>query len=52
MIEKKIGRMISSQSSVGGEENQRSKIDKGYPLWRHATKISQVLKSGSYIWGY
>lgn len=42
--------MASSQSLVGGEGSQKFKIDKGSPLWRHTTRISQIPRGGRFVW--
>ena len=38
------------QSSMTRQGGDNFKIDLGSPLWRHTTRISQVLGGGSYIW--
>ena len=38
------------QNSGAGQGGDNFKIDLGSPLWRHATRISQVAGGGSYIW--
>ena len=43
---------MSSQGSVGGGgvASPSFKIDKGSPLWRHTTRVSQCPGGGAYIW--
>ena len=43
-------RTMSSQGSVGGAGSPKFKIDKGSPLWRHTTRITQCPGGGAYIW--
>ena len=40
----------SSQGSVGGGRSPKFKIGKGYPLWKHTTRITQYVGGGAYIW--